>query len=153
MQFLGEFYREKILSQKKLKEIEFPRRDDEEELKIVQELFDWKIYAGKRYLSCTSEEEARYLKLFWEIGLTSIKIPRDKEYLKSILPDLELLKQKHQKILDDELAFILRPKKRRLIEHRFWMEIMFEDAPEAVSEENDEEELEDEETEIQNTLN
>jgi hypothetical protein len=45
-------------------------------------------------VECHSEEEARYLKVFLEVGLDKVKVPQDESYLNAIIPDLEEIKSR-----------------------------------------------------------
>ena len=110
MQTLGEFYRERILSREDLITRASPERSGE--IKIEKDLFGWKLYSGKDLIECRSEEEARYLKVFFEAGMRSVSIPKDDEYLKAILPELERLKARIDQIIHFYIEAILSPKIR-----------------------------------------
>ena len=88
MKKIGEFYKEKvlILSVNQLKSVELP--DKNGKVNIVKDLFGWKLISGKNIMECSSEEEARYLKVFIEIGLKNVMLPKDHKYLMAILQDL-----------------------------------------------------------------
>jgi len=122
MKTLGEFYREKILSQKNLITKELP--DYNGEVKIEKGLFGWKLHSGKNYIECESEEEARYLKIFLEAGLTEVKIPKDKKYLKKILPEIEKLKEKIDEIINSSLESIMDKKIQEKVKSLVWSEII-----------------------------
>ncbi|MBM3239056.1 SAM-dependent DNA methyltransferase [Candidatus Poribacteria bacterium] len=126
---IGKFYREKILSQESLstktlapvgRTVSSPHAS----IKIEQDLLGWKLYSVRRHIECRSQEEARYLKIFLEAGLGEVKIPEDDEYLKSILPELEALKTKADKIVSSYLESIVDSKTRAKIEHQLWAEMM-----------------------------
>ena len=121
MQTIGEFYRDKILSQKKLRKVEFPK--DRGKNRIEQDLFGWKLFVSNNVITCQSEEEARYLKLFLEIGMYEVKVPKDEAYLKRILPELEELKSKIDTIIDEHLSRIFSRKIRKQIRASVWAEI------------------------------
>ena len=130
MQRLGEFYREKVLSlsKKLLRKIEMEYSP--ENLRIEKDLFGWKLYYTRfgrkteNFIECRSEEEARYLKVFLEAGMGSVKIPKDDEYLKNILPELERLKAKSDKIINSYLESIVGIKIRSRIKQEVWAEIL-----------------------------
>lgn len=124
MQTLGEFYKEKILSRKGLTTKNLPSVPGE--IKIERDLFGWKLYKGKKYIECRSEEEARYLKVFREAGLCTVKVPRKDEYLKEILPELETLKKKIDEIVDTYTMGILSRKLRQQARSAIWSAIMKE---------------------------
>lgn len=122
MQMLGEFYREKILSHKGtiLKSLE----NHSGEIRAQKDLFGWKLYSGKNFIECKSEEEARYLKVFLEAGLTEVRVPKDDEYLKNILPELEKLKVKIDKIINSYLETIMSRKVRTELLTKVWADIL-----------------------------
>jgi len=123
MKKIGEYYSETVMS---LPEKERELREFEhfsEEFKIEQDLFGWQLYSGKKYIECRSEEEARYLLVFFDAGLREIYVPKDDDYLKSILPELERLKKRTEEIIDDYLYGILSRKIRHQIRHAVYMEI------------------------------
>lgn len=121
MKTLGEFYREKILSRKNLITRSLPNGPGES--KIEKDLFQWSLRSGKDSIVCRSEEEARYLKVFLDAGVTEICIPKDDEYLGSILPELERLKMRIDEIVNSYLESILNRKLRERIRHEVFMEL------------------------------
>jgi len=126
MQFLGEWYREKVLSLKKkqLREVELPYADGE--IIIEQGLFGWKLIRGRRTLEFDREEEARYCKVFMDAGLNEVMIPKDLEYLKTILPALEELKAKHDRVMNKWLRGIISLRIRKEILGNVWQRVMTE---------------------------
>ena len=68
--------------------------------------------------------EARYLKVWLEVGSESIKIPKDEGYLSEIVPQLESLKQKTDEVFEDYLGSILDSRLRQRLLHQLWQEIM-----------------------------
>jgi len=124
MKTLGEFYREKILGLKKqhLEERELPNVG--RNLKIELDLFRWKLYySDSKYLTCRSEAEARYLKVFLDAGLTQILVPKDDDYLEAILPELERLKKRIEEIINHYIEGILDSSIRMQVRHRVYAEI------------------------------
>jgi tRNA1(Val) A37 N6-methylase TrmN6 len=119
---LGKFYKEKILSHKPLLVKKLPLLSNKIEIK--KELFGWRIYSGRQSIECDSEEEARYLKVFFEAGLEEVKIPKDKNYLKKILPELEKLKIDIDKIINYYLESIVNTKIKKELRYRLWSEII-----------------------------
>ncbi|MFO7772480.1 MAG: N-6 DNA methylase [Dehalococcoidia bacterium] len=117
---LGKFYREKILPHKPLRTKSLPRVSGE--VKLEQELFGWRLSAGREHIDCDSETEARYIKVWLEAGLDSVKIPKDEDYLGEIVPKLENLKQKTDEVFEDHLGFILDPRLRQRLLHQLWQE-------------------------------
>jgi len=67
--------------------------------------------------------EARYLKVWLEAGLDNIKIPKDEDYLKEIVLELELLKKKTDEVFEDYLGSILDPRLRQRLLHQLWQEV------------------------------
>ena len=124
MKRLGEFYREKVLtlSKKSLSKRELPSNSGE--TKIEKDLFGWNLYSGKNLIECRSEEEACYLKVFFDAGMESVKVPKDDKYLKDILPELERLKAKSDKIINSYLESIIGIKIRSRIKQEVWAEIL-----------------------------
>jgi hypothetical protein len=119
---LGKFYREKILTHKPLRTKSLPKVSGE--VKLEQELFGWRLSSGREHVDCTSKIEARYLKVWLEAGLNSVKIPKDEDYLKEIVSELESLKQKTDEIFEDYLGSILDPRLRQRLLHQLWQEAM-----------------------------
>ncbi len=107
MRTIGKFYEDEILClpKRKLKKV-LPRGVGE--IKIDRDLFGWKLYEGKEYIECRSEEEARYLKIFLDTDVVyKVYVPKDDEHLKNILPKFEKLKNKIDEIINDVLYSVL----------------------------------------------
>lgn len=129
MKFLGEYLRENVLTlpKKTLRLVELPRHDGQ--LKIEKDLFGWKLYynrPGRKtqyFLECKTEEEARYLLVFMGSLLTEIYIPKDIEYLKKILPELEKLKKRIAEVLEFNLRGVLNRKIREQVTREVYMEV------------------------------
>jgi hypothetical protein len=117
---LGNFYREKILPHKPLRTKSLPKISGE--VKLEQELFGWRLSSGREHIDCTSEMEARYLKVWLEAGLESIKVPKDEDYLREIVLELENLKQETDEVFEDYLGSILDPRLRQRLLHQLWQE-------------------------------
>ncbi|MDZ7261700.1 MAG: hypothetical protein ONB05_06310 [candidate division KSB1 bacterium] len=110
------------MSQKDLIEKTLPRNSDE--IKIEQDLFSWRLYSGKEVVECRSEEEARYLKVFLEAGMRTIRIPKDEDYLKAILPELEDLKARIDEIINSYLDTVMSRKIREQVRREVWEELL-----------------------------
>ena len=121
MRTLGEFYKEKILVRNDLDLRELPSYSGE--IRVEKDLFGWKLYLDKNFIDCRSEEEARFLKVFLQAGMTEVNIPRDQVYLKSILPELENLKMKIDQIVNSYLETILDRKIKERVKREVFMEI------------------------------
>ena len=110
------FYDEKVLSQKKLKEVKL--FSPVKEPVIDNNLFGWRLMAGKDYIQCANEEEAKYLKVWLDAGLADeVKVPIDEKYLRRILPELEKLQAKISGIISEHLESITSQKLRNQIMH------------------------------------
>jgi len=87
MQTIGEWYRDNVLNQPNLVQVELPNGDGE--IRIEAEIFGWRLYHGKKYIECSSEIIARYLQAFLIARVSNIRMPQDEEYLKKVIPQLE----------------------------------------------------------------
>lgn len=123
MKFIGEFYKEKVLSLPKKARTERELPVNLGRIYIEKNLFGFKLYAGKNYVECATEEEARYLKVFLDAGMLEVFVPKDLDYLRSILPELETLKAKADKLINDYLRTILSRKIKEKIKHAVWVEL------------------------------
>lgn len=123
MRTIGKYYREKVLClpKKQLKKVELPSSSNKSI--IEKDLFGWKLYSGKNYITCCSEEEARFLKVFHDSGVNETYVPKDNEYLKSILPDLEKIKKRIDEIIEFHIDGILNRRLRERARHEIYMEI------------------------------
>lgn len=118
---LGKFYAERVQSQKALQTKSLPPADGD--ISIKKTLMGWRLYSGKRSIDCASEMEARYLKIWLEAGLESVKTPKNEDYLKAIIPELESLKQKIDEIIAPYLDSIVNVRTKDRISRQLWMEI------------------------------
>ena len=74
--------------------------------------------AGKDTIQCESEEEARFLKVWLDAGISEeVKVPTDAKYLRRILPELETLQAKISKIISEHLESITSQKLQDKIMH------------------------------------
>ena|SRR3989339_1129885 len=137
MKTIGVFYKEKILSlpRKSLKRVKI--EDIWPEIVWVEEdLFGWKLkykrFAKKIFIKveCRSEEEARYLKIFFERGAPDIFVPKSDDYLKEILPMLEKKAKRIDEIMDHYLCTIFNRKKRDMLRGQLYQEVMKTEEPE-----------------------
>lgn len=120
MKFIGEIYKEKILPRKDLVEKDLPYNHVTSQ--IVKDLFGYKIIVGKNTIVCESEEEARYLKIFIDLGLTEIKIPKDFNFLTEIVPELEASKKHIDNIIQEYTDSIFDKKAKAQLRHEVYME-------------------------------
>jgi len=109
---LGNFYREKILTQKDLKTVKLFRSDTTrtKRVEIKNGLFGWQLSSGKDQIDCQSEAEAEYLKIWIEAGLDEVKVPTDASYLEEIVTELKALKEKIDQIISDHISSITNQK-------------------------------------------
>jgi hypothetical protein len=123
MLLVSQYYQEKVVSLNKEDRYtrELPSR--EEDIKIEAELFCWRLYSGKKYIECVSEQEAQYLAVFLDAEVSRVEVPKDPEYLKEILPRLLHLKKRHDEIIQDRVDFLLRPKFMRKARYMIWQRI------------------------------
>ncbi len=122
MRTIGEFYREEVLPHKPLSKRQLPTQRDKSE--IVKDLFGWKLYSGKEFIDCRSEEEARFLKVFLDAGMQEVKVPKDDKILKEILPKLERLKRNIDEIIEEHADGLLSPRLKEELRHRVWQELV-----------------------------
>jgi hypothetical protein len=123
MKFIGAYYKETVLSLPKKSVFKRELPGNSGEIRIERDLFGWKVYSGKDSIECRSEEEARYLKVFLDLGFTEIYVPKDEAHLKSVLPELERLKTRADEILNSYLETILDRKIKERLKHEVYMEI------------------------------
>ena len=110
------FYEEKVLSRKELKDVKLFSPAKKPVISIG--LFGCEVVAGKERIQCVNEEEARYLKVWLDAGLTEeVKAPTDEKYLKRILPELEELHTNISRIISEDLESITSQKLRNQIIH------------------------------------
>ncbi|MHA1344440.1 MAG: hypothetical protein ACTSQG_10655, partial [Promethearchaeota archaeon] len=76
------------------------------------------------FIQCSTEEEARYLEIFLDTGINEVRIPKDKEYLKQILPQLEKLKSEIDEEINFHLDYVIDKKLKEQLKHRLWSEIL-----------------------------
>lgn len=119
---LKRFYKEKILNCKDLVTKKLPELKDKIEIK--KGLFGWQLISGKNYIECSSEAEARYLKIWLEVGVKSIKMPKDKKYLEKVIDDFENVKSSIDQIINDYLGSILSQKTKNQILYQLWQKII-----------------------------
>ncbi|MEJ5351869.1 MAG: hypothetical protein WHS65_09780 [Melioribacteraceae bacterium] len=123
MKKIGQFYREKILSLPENLRIKRVIPINPNKIKIEKDLFGWKIIMDNEIIECNSEEEARYIQVFTDIGMDEIFVPKDLEYLKQILPELEELKRKTEEIIEMNLDGIRDPRIRAKVRYEVYLEI------------------------------
>jgi hypothetical protein len=118
---LGKFYKEKILPQKHYFKKLPPKGKN---IRIDQTLMEWLLISDKKHISCTSDGQARYLKVWLEAGLEEVATPNEENYLKLILPELEELFEKTKNIIDSFVFSIVDQKTRQRVLQRLWQEVV-----------------------------
>ncbi len=56
--------------------------------------------------------------------MDGVKIPKDEDCLREIVPELENLKQRTDEIFEDYLGSILDSRLRQRLLHQLWQEVM-----------------------------
>jgi type I restriction-modification system DNA methylase subunit len=119
---LGKFYREEILNQEQLTLRRLPKTSGV--TKIEAGLFGWRVYSGRVHIDCSSELEARYLKVWTDVGIDKVKMPKDQSYLEEMISDLEKLKKENDEIVESYLESIIDVRTQAKIRYLIWQEIM-----------------------------
>jgi len=119
---LGNWYKEKILIRKDLQTKKLPELESEP--RIERSLFGWQIRDGKKAIECRSKDEARYLKVWLNVGVGSIKIPKDEKYLIGATKELENRKLEIDNAIESYLGSILDQKLKLQILHQIWQRIV-----------------------------
>ena|SRR5882762_11482371 len=122
MQLIGAFYKDKVLTRHDLVQADLTLPSNEK-LEIVEHLFGWQLRADGAAIDCSSEAEARYLRIFVELGLHEVAVPASEEFLEQILPDLEYLKRRADEILDEHLETVFDPRIRAKVRRDVYAEI------------------------------
>ncbi len=123
MELIGDYYAEKILSRKDLIERELLGWVCWGGVELQQDLFGWKVHVGKDEFACRSETEARYLRVFLDLGWRKVSVPQDEKYLAEILPRLEYLKRRADEIIDSGLAAVFNRKLKDEVRRKFYRKI------------------------------
>jgi len=129
----GGFYAEKVLSQgrENLIKRELVGYSCFGELRMEQDLFGWKVHTKRRVFECDSEIEARYLMVFLELGWREIYVPKDLNYFAEIMPRLDYLKARMDRVLNEGLKRVFGRKIRQEARTIFYRKVSAipEDAP------------------------
>lgn len=126
MELIGDYYAEKVLSKeaRQLANRELLGWMCWNETAIEQNLFGWQVRVeDKHAFDCRSELEARYLRVFLELGWRSVHIPKDDLYLAEILPRIEYLKRRADEIVDNGLKTIFNRKLRIEVRRKLYQKI------------------------------
>ncbi len=90
---------------------------------VENTLFGWQIKVGKKIVYCDSEVQARYLRVFAEMGWDQAPVPQDEKYLVPIINKLESLFEKVQAAIQEYSTSILQTKTRERLTHMVWMKL------------------------------
>ncbi len=101
--------------------IDLPERA--EPIEVENFLFGWCLKSGKKVIDCSSEAEARYKRIFLEMGWDRAMIPKDNVYLSSIINRWETLFEKTQAVLQEHTSSILQKKTRNLLIYTVWSKL------------------------------
>ena len=118
---LKSWYKENVLSSKSLRAVALPEAVPE--AIVEKSLFGWQVKVGKQIVKCQSEFEARYLRIWIEIGASSIKIPKDESQLKRLVAGLEKRKAEIDAVIKAYLGSILDAKLKARILHQVWQRL------------------------------
>ena len=90
------------------------------EVEIEKDLLGWWVVAGKERVKCESEEEARYLRIFTELGFEEAPYPEPAERLPEVLAGLEAAFDFAMKGIEAGTATLLDPDEERWVRRRVW---------------------------------
>jgi hypothetical protein len=133
MKLIGEVYKEKILSlpPEEREKFEIPLNDGA--TRIENDFFGWKLYYRKLgrkselFIDCRSEVEAKYIKLFMDLTAREIYIPKNEEYIKQILPELEHIKKQTDEVLNEYLESLMKRAHREKLKFMVYKEVLGEE--------------------------
>lgn len=118
---LGRFYKQNVLSQKKLKTVILPTLS--ESPKINLKLTGYELQSGKEKIEFATEEEAIYCKIFLEAGWQEVEIPENSERIIKLLQKLEKIHNDVQKAIAYYTEGVLDQKLEKEISSRVWQEV------------------------------
>jgi type I restriction-modification system DNA methylase subunit len=117
---LATFYKDRI-STVPCYTLDLPKRA--EPIEIENSLFGWRLKIGNKVIDCSSEAQARYLRVFAEMAWDQAMVPKDDVYLSSIINQWEDLFEKIQVTLQEHTSSILQSKTRDLLVHTVWTKL------------------------------
>jgi type I restriction-modification system DNA methylase subunit len=101
--------------------IDIPNRI--EPIEMENSLFGWRLKIGRKVIDCSSEVLGRYLRVFAEMGWDKAVVPKDSDYLATIVDQWENLFEKAQATLEEYISSILQNKTRDLLTHTVWAKL------------------------------
>jgi type I restriction-modification system DNA methylase subunit len=114
---LSTFYKERIATVPSYS-LDLPK--PEVPIEIENSLFGWRLRIGKKSIDCSGEPQARYIRVFVEMGWDRTLVPKDDTYLSSIIDQWETLFEKARATLREQTSSILQNKIRDLLIHKVW---------------------------------
>jgi len=78
---------------------------------------------GRKVIDCSGEVQARYLRVFAEMGWDRALVPKDSDYLAKIIDRWENLFNRAQATLEEYTSSILQNKIRGLLTHTVWAKL------------------------------
>lgn len=97
-----------------------PARLTHVEVKIEKDLFGWKLWVGKEPIETASEEEARFLRTFLEMGFNEAPLPSDEKTLRETLPALEEAFRRAETKLSAGTVTLLDDENERTVKRMVW---------------------------------
>lgn len=88
---------------------------------IERTLEGYSLKVGKEAILCKSAEEAEYLKVFVDVGMDEVAIPKDSVYLNSILPKIKQLQKRIDNMIKERVEeFPLLRNKKDTLTAKIW---------------------------------
>ncbi|MDI6752829.1 MAG: N-6 DNA methylase [Thermodesulfobacteriota bacterium] len=101
--------------------LNLPKRADP--IEVENSLLGWRLKVGKKGIDCSSEPQARYLKIFVEMGWDYAPVPQEESFLSSIIDKWEDLFEKAQAVLEEHTVSILQRNTRDRLVHTVWKKL------------------------------
>ncbi|OGD62166.1 hypothetical protein A2160_01270 [Candidatus Beckwithbacteria bacterium RBG_13_42_9] len=117
---LGSFYQKHILPKKDLS-LMLPEYDSS--LEVRQTLLGFRLICQKTSLDFDSELEANYCKFFCKARWPEVSVPKDKDSLQNILPQLKKIEAKVEEAIVYYTEGLLDNKLQDEVERRVWQEV------------------------------
>jgi hypothetical protein len=95
-------YREVCAKEYSLKEL-FGRIGDLKIGQTIDEGQPFSLQMGKEQIFCSSKDEAEYLKIFADMGLKSVKVPKNLESFKEKIEEIKTIKNKVNKLIEERI--------------------------------------------------
>ncbi len=92
-------------------------------IEVENSLLGWRLKMGKKAIDCSSEAQARYLRVFAEMCWDQAPVPKDNSYLSSILSQWENLFENTKVVLEEHTTSILQRNTRELLVQTVWRKL------------------------------